>query len=113
MRNKEQWSKYIDRKARFYKKCWLTRFLLLVQYRIRVLFNNPITFQRISDTGEPVGETVEVEHLALHDMFEHRACWVLTHKLFHEGLRANAYERIKIVKPCDLHAISTIQPRWV
>ena len=81
-----------------------------LEYRLLFCRNKPLYFPaaNLSD-GTPVGESIDVHHLALHDMASHQICGNLTRLLVREGLDVNAY-RILAFERTDIHAITTIQP---
>jgi hypothetical protein len=88
------------------------RFRLWIEYRWRRWRNEPICFP-IAEGGEAVGESMDIYHMTLHDMFEHEARGQLTAEVLLKGRRVNAFSVGAFEHKGGMWGKYTIQPRWV
>jgi hypothetical protein len=109
----EEFSKEIDTITEAYKRGRLMRFLLWLEYRRRRWHNEPMPFRIVEGGGDPVGESMEVHHLSLHDMMEHEVRGQLTAEVLLKGRRINAFSREAYRQMAKMVGRTTIQPRWV
>ena len=109
----EQFSKEVDTIVQAYKQGRLMRFLLWLEYHQRRWRNKPLPFRFVKGEGEPVGESMEVHHLSLHDMMEHEVRGQLTAEVLLKGRRINAFSYVAYRQMKEMIGRTTIQPRWV
>lgn len=109
----EQFSKEIDSITEAHKQSRFMRFLLWLEYRRLRWRNDPLPFRFVKGEGEPVGESMDVYHLSLHDMMEHEVRGQLTAEVLLNGLRINAFSYEGYQQMEEMVGRTTIQPRWV
>ncbi|HUD03156.1 MAG TPA: hypothetical protein VMR46_04080 [Candidatus Paceibacterota bacterium] len=97
-----------------YPKSRLTRLVCRAEYLYRRHWENrPLPFAFVSsDRGKAVGDSIDIDHLRLHDMMEHEARGQLTEQVLLKGLRANAFSVVR-TQGTNLQGRTTIQPRWI
>lgn len=110
----EQFSAEIKQIAELHSISWIARLSCRIEYwKRRYIKNQPLPFWWVRSEGEPVGQPIEIYHLRLHDMMEHEARGQMTEKVLLGGLCANAFSVVQFDQLDDMHARTTIQPRWV
>ncbi len=110
----EQFSEMVDGSAQAYKRGWLARFFLWLEYRRRRRRNEPMPFRSVKrDEGEAVGEPMDVYHLSLHDMMEHEVAGQLTAEVLLKGRRINSFSCEAYKQMEEMVGRTTVQPRWV
>ncbi|MDB5224497.1 MAG: hypothetical protein JWO43_119 [Candidatus Adlerbacteria bacterium] len=109
----EEFSKEVDALTAAHKRSRLSRFVMWVEYRRRRWSNDPMQFRMVETEGKPVGDSMDVYHMSLHDMMHHEVCGQLTAEVLLKGRRINAFSRGAYKQMEDLVGRITIQPRWV
>lgn len=108
-----EFSNQIEQYVKTYKQGVLGRALLLFKFLWYWKRNTPLPFGAVVDEGAPVGNTVTVRYLRMHDMEDHAIRGRLTTAVLLRGLRANAFSCLSYRNLGEGLGEVTIQPRWV